>query len=94
MYQGCQKLHIQLSDDRYEFIQPSKELHLLFPKKQMPLTDASMCAETLAEAPEVTFAFSGKSKCHSQMTDESRNISRGPQESHLLFPEKANATHR
>ena len=49
MYQGCQKLHIQLSDDRYEFIQPSKELHLLFQKKQMPLTDASICAETLAK---------------------------------------------
>ena len=76
------------------------------------MTDTS--PETPAEAPGVAFAFSGKIKCHSKMTDmtpetlaeatrshiwwvtfdESRNTTRGPQESHLLFPEKANATHR
>ena len=30
-----------------------------------------MTPETLAEAPGVAFAFSGKSKCQSQMTDMS-----------------------
>ena len=30
-----------------------------------------MTPETVAEAPGVAFAFSGKSKCHSQMTDMS-----------------------
>ena len=43
-----------------------------FRKKQMPLTDDRYeSRNTSREAPGVTFAFSGKSKCHSQMTDMS-----------------------
>ena len=54
-----------------------------------------MSPETQPEAPGVTFAFSGKKQM--SLTDdqyESRNTTRGPQESHLLFLEKANAIHR
>ena len=57
------------------------------------MTDTS--PETPAEAPGVAFAFSGKSKCHSQMTDTSpETLAERPQESYLLFMEEANATHR
>ena len=52
-----------------------------------------MSPETLVEAPGVTFAFYGKSKCHSQMTDKSLETPAEAQESHLLFLQKANVTH-
>ena len=44
-----------------------------------------MSPETQPEAPGVTFAFSGKSKCHSQMTDMSPETPAEAPRSHIRF---------
>ena len=61
-----------------------------------------MTPETVAEAPGVAFAFSGKSKCHSQMTDMSpETVAEAPRvafaftrksKCHSEMTEKANVT--
>ena len=53
-----------------------------------------MSPETLPEAPVVTFAFSGKSKYHSQMTDTSPETQAEAPGVAFAFSEKANVTHR
>ena len=44
-----------------------------------------MSPETLPEAPVVTFAFSGKSKCHSQMTNMSPETQPEAPRNHICF---------
>ena len=73
-FSGKRKCHSQITDMSPETLAEAPRDHIcFFRKKQMSLTDDRYeSRNTSREAPGVTFAFFGKSKCHSHMTDLSQ----------------------
>ena len=95
-FYGKSKCHSQMTDMSPETVAEAPKVAFAFTRKSKchsPMKD--MTPETLAEAPRSHICFFRKKQM--PLTDDrydSINTLRGPQESHLLFPEKANATHR
>merc|ERR1712117_309202 len=94
-FSGNRKCHSKMSDMTPETLAEAPGVAFAFSgnrKCHSQITD--MSPETLAEAPRDHICFFRKKQM--SLTDDrydSRNSSRGPQESHLLFLEKSNVTH-
>ena len=95
-FSGKSKCHSQMTDMSPETLAEAPGVAFAFSRKSKCyslMTD--MSPGTLPEAPRSHICFFREN--HMPLPDdryESRNISRGPQESHLLFPEKANMSPR
>ena len=83
------KCHSQMTNMSPETQPEAPRSHIcFFHKKQMSLTDDRYEFGNTSRGPGVTFAFSAKSKCHSQMTDMSPETQPEVPRSHICFFEK------